>query len=74
MVVRVRDCAFQDGSYPCDYKDGDKLPDCDLCHKSYKAGTQAVLTWLDQHDVSVTYLKSRFGKGFCNHLRRWGVE
>lgn len=37
-MIKRRDCVFQDGSYPCDYKDGGELPDCELCHKIRKAG------------------------------------
>lgn len=34
-MIKVRDCVFQDGSYPCGSR---KEPDCELCLKAFKAG------------------------------------
>ena len=47
-MIKVRDCAFQDGSYPCGYKDEGNLPDCDLCHKIRKAGIKEIVDWLNK--------------------------
>ncbi len=47
-VVLIRDCAFQDGSYPCGNKDGDKLPDCNLCYKIRQAGIKEVVEFANQ--------------------------
>ena len=50
-MIKFNDCAFQDGSYPCGYKDGGKLPDCTLCHKIRKAGIREVVDF--QREIGV---------------------
>ena len=78
-MIKVRDCAFQDGSYPCGYKDEGELPDCKLCHKIRKAGVEEVVGWIDR-EININ------AKGYFNYpieidieewqakLREWGIE
>lgn len=43
-------CEFIDGSYPCGYKEGKKLPDCELCHKIRKASMGEVVEFLKEQE------------------------
>ena len=72
--MKVKDCAFQDGSYPCGYKDGDKLPDCELCFKVRKAGIREVVEWID--GISKAGQPSKFipSSEWQDQLKTWGVE
>ena len=45
-MIKLNDCAFQDGSYPCGYGDGGELPDCTLCHKIRRASMKEVVEWI----------------------------
>ena len=72
-MIRHRDCEFQDGSYPCEYEDGGKLPDCELCHKIRKAGIRKAVEWLE------TGAYFRNADKLCIHgykakLKEWGIE
>ena len=52
-MSKLMDCAFQDGSYPCGYKDEAKLPDCDLCHKVREASIREVVEWLHNNSPTI---------------------
>lgn len=69
-MVDLVDCAFRDGSYPCGYKDGGKLPDCDLCHKIRKASIREVVERYKRDNPSV-YAKYQ---AYWRHLEQeWGL-
>ena len=72
-------CAFRDGSYPCGCRDGDKLPDCELCRKIRKAGIhegvefvgECCYLWHDEDNnihicLDVAEWKAK--------LKKWGIE
>lgn len=56
-MIMVKDCAFQDGSYPCGYEDEGELPNCDFCRKIRKAGIKEVVEWIkEQNDFGANSL------------------
>ncbi len=66
-MIRREDCAFQDGSYPCGYKDGDKLPDCELCHKIRKAVEEERLDRPELREEIAVALFNEFAPTVHNH-------
>jgi hypothetical protein len=79
-MIKVRDCAFQDDSYPCGYKDEGKLPDCDLCHKIRLAGIKEVVEWVDKRIDWKFALNAQLGghinistKEWQAKLKEWGL-
>jgi len=68
-MIKFMDCAFQDGSYPCGYKDGGRLPDCELCHKIRKAGIQEVVEWMKPFTVEAPMAGKQLGQ-FIIRLER----
>ena len=52
-MIKRRDCAFQDGSYPCGYEDKGELPNCKLCHKIRQAGIREAVKWVETNLIYV---------------------
>ena len=74
MMLKSIDCAFQDGSYPCGYENGDKLPDCELCHKIRKAGIMEVVEWLQKHNIYLDHPYLKESQNWQAQMRKWGIE
>ena len=77
-MIRFRDCEFQDSSYPCDYKDGGELPDCNLCHKIRIAGIKEVVEWMFQKSNKTLTQAGIFqiivlNKDLQAKLKEWGI-
>lgn len=78
-MIRVPDCAFQDGSYPCGYKDGGKEPECELCHKIRQASIREVVGWIEGEGDEICLSHCNPSRAECPECwqaqkEKWGIE